>query len=170
MAEAELFPDLNESQIIHSLFGPMYMLAVPNPVERYGQYNVMDNDSEVQCGFGYPAEFCSKQTPESTNFNLHFNNKATNSESKVLQNYLLQWSKLQKFDTKMFPYYVTFSKYGDAFLVRDPETKRWFLLIRKSSYSIVNESKAKSLNNTLLKILILTLEMLLQQILHYQVM
>ena len=36
----------SQGQIIHPIL-LMYMLRSPNPIERYGQYNVMDNDSEV---------------------------------------------------------------------------------------------------------------------------
>jgi len=137
----------------YSSYLPDVYVGSPNRVERYGQYNVMDNDSEVNAALDILAEFCSQANPQNhTNFNLHFNNKATNSEIKVLQNYLLQWSKLQKFDTKMFRILRNIFKYGDAFFVRDPETKRWFHVDpAKVSRIIVNESEGKKPEQYIIK-------------------
>ena len=89
----------------YSSYLPDVYVGSPNRVERYGQYNVMDNDSWKSMRLWISLQnFVPSKSRIYTNFNLHFNNKATNSEIKVLQNYLLQWSKLQKFDTKNVPY------------------------------------------------------------------
>ena len=59
----------------YSSYLPDVYVGSPNRVERYGQYNVMDNDSEVNAALDILAEFCSQANPQNhTNFNLHFNN------------------------------------------------------------------------------------------------
>ena len=137
----------------YSSYLPDVYVGSPNRVERYGQYNVMDNDSEVNAALDILAEFCSQKNPANhTSFNLHFNNKATNSEIKILSQYLKQWSKLQKFDTKMFRILRNTFKYGDAFFVRDPETKKWFYIDpAKVSRIIVNESEGKKPEQYIIK-------------------
>jgi len=137
----------------YSSYLPDVYVGSPNRVERYGQYNVMDNDSEVNAALDILAEFCSQKNPTNeTNFHLHFNKQATNSEVKILSQYLLQWSKLQKFDTKMFRILRNVFKYGDAFFVRDPETKKWYHVDpAKVSRIIVNESDGKKPEQYIIK-------------------
>jgi len=137
----------------YSSYLPDVYVGSPNRVERYGQYNVMDNDSEVNAALDILAEFCSqKNNANHTSFNLHFNSKATNSEIKILSQYLQMWSRLQQFDTKMFRILRNTFKYGDAFFVRDPETKRWFHIDpAKVSRIIVNESEGKKPEQYIIK-------------------
>ena len=137
----------------YSSYLPDVYVGSPNRVERYGQYNTMDNDSEVNAALDILAEFCSQQNPTNlTPFELSFNKKATNSEITVLGQYLKQWSKLQKFDTKMFRVVRNTFKYGDAFFVRDPETKRWFYIDpAKVVRIIVNESEGKKPEQYIIK-------------------
>ena len=137
----------------YSSYLPDVYVGSPNRVERYGQYNVMDNDSEVNAALDILAEFCSQKNGSNhTSFNLHFNKKGTNSEVQVLSQYLQMWSKLQKFDTKMFRILRNVFKYGDAFFVRDPETKKWFYIDpAKVSRIIVNESEGKKPEQYIIK-------------------
>ena len=46
----------------YSSYLPDVYVGSPNRIERYGQYNVMDNDSEVNAALDILAEFCSQQT------------------------------------------------------------------------------------------------------------
>ena len=39
---------------------------------------------------------------------------------------------MNDFNKRMFKILRNVSKYGDAFLIRDPETKKWFMLDCKS--------------------------------------
>ena len=137
----------------YSSYLPDVYVGSPNRVERYGQYNTMDNDSEVNAALDILAEFCSQQNPRNlTPFELNFNKQATNSEITVLGQYLKQWTKLQKFDTKMFRVVRNTFKYGDAFFVRDPETKRWFYIDpAKVVRIIVNESEGKKPEQYIIK-------------------
>ena len=129
----------------YSSYLPDVYVGTPNRVERYGQYNTMDQDSEVNAALDILAEFCTQENKQNrTPFIMDFKQQATNSEVTIIQQYLLQWCKLQNFDTKMFRTMRNIFKYGDAFFIRDPETKRWFYVDPANvTKIIVNESEGK---------------------------
>ena len=129
----------------YSSYLPDVYTGAPNRTERYGQYNVMDMDSEVNAALDILAEFCTQQNPvNKTSFNLDFKKSATNSEIKVLEQYLQQWSKINNFTTRMFRIVRNVFKYGDSFFLRDPETKVWYYIDPANVSSIiVNESEGK---------------------------
>ena len=130
----------------YSSYLPDVYIGTPNRVERYGQYNVMDLDSEVNAALDILAEFCTQRNEQNgTHFILDFKQKATNTETTVIQQYLQQWSKLQEFDTRMFRIVRNCFKYGDEFAVRDPETKKWYHVDAANvTKIIVNESEGKT--------------------------
>jgi len=129
----------------YSSYLPDVYVGSPNRVERYGQYNTMDNDSEVNAALDILAEFCTQMNDENgTNFKFAFNKPATNSEVQILGQYLKQWCKTQKFETRMFRIFRNVFKYGDAIFIRDPQTKKWFHVDpAKLTRIIVNESEGK---------------------------
>jgi len=129
----------------YSSYLPDVYVGSPNRVERYGQYNTMDNDSEVNAALDILAEFCTQTNEENrTNFKFNFFKDATNSEITILGQYLKQFCKLQKFETRMFRIFRNVFKYGDAIFIRDPETKKWFHVDpAKLTRIIVNESEGK---------------------------
>lgn len=129
----------------YSSYLPDVYSGSPNRVERYGQYNTMDMDSEVNAALDILAEFCSQLNKQNdTNFKLDFKQKATNSEMTILRQYLQQWCKLNNFNKRVFRIFRNVFKYGDAFFIKDPETKRWFHVDpAKVSRIIVNESEGK---------------------------
>ena len=137
----------------YSSYLPDVYVGSPNRVERYGQYNTMDNDSEVCAALDILAEFCAQENKEnSTSFRFEFNKSATNSEVTILGQYLRQWSKLQNFQTRMFRIMRNVFKYGDALFVRDPETKKWFHIDpAKLTRIIVNESEGKTPEQYIIK-------------------
>jgi hypothetical protein len=129
----------------YSSFLPDVYTGAPNRIERYLQYDTMDMDSEVNAALDIIAEFCSQKNRENqTPFHLFFKSKATNSEIAILREYLQQWCKLQKFETRIFRIVRNVFKYGDAFFVRDPETKKFvYVDPAKIVKIIVNESDGK---------------------------
>ena len=130
----------------YSSYLPDVYTGAPNRVDRYLQYDTMDMDSEVNAALDIIAEFCSQKNRENqTPFNLFYRNKATNSEIAILREYLQQWTKLQKFETRIFRIVRNVFKYGDAFFVRDPENKKWnYIDPGKITKIIVNESDGKA--------------------------
>jgi hypothetical protein len=129
----------------YSSFLPDVYTGAPNRVERYLQYDTMDMDSEVNAALDIIAEFCSQKNRENqTPFTLFYRNKATNSEIAILREYMQQWCKLQKFETRIFRIVRNVFKYGDAFFIRDPENKKWnYIDPGKITKIIVNESEGK---------------------------
>ncbi len=124
---------------------PDVYVGNPNRIERYGQYNTMDNDSEVNAALDILAEFCSQTNKENnTPFKLNFNTKATNTEVQILGQYLKQWCKIQEFEKRIFKIIRNVFKYGDQFFIRDPETLKWFHVDpAQLTKIIVNESEGK---------------------------
>ncbi len=129
----------------YSSYLPDVYVGSPNRVERYGQYNTMDMDSEVNAALDILAEFCTqKNKANNTPFIIDFKSEATNSETTIIQKYLQQWNKLQNFETKIFRILRNVFKMGDQFFLRDPETKRWFHVDPANvTRIIVNESEGK---------------------------
>jgi hypothetical protein len=130
----------------YSSYLPDVYVGSPNRVERYSQYNTMDQDSEVNAALDILAEFCTQKNKQNnTPFLIDFKNKATNSEINIIGQYLRQWTKLQSFETKIFRVLRNVFKYGDQFFVRDPETKKWFHVDPANVVRIiVNESEGKT--------------------------
>lgn len=137
----------------YSSYLPDVYVGSPNRVERYGQYNTMDNDSEVNAALDILAEFCTQKNEENgTNFNFQFNKSATNNEINILGQYLKQWCKLNNFETRMFRVFRNTFKYGDAIFLRDPETKKLFHIDpAKLTRIIVNESEGKKPEQYIIK-------------------
>jgi len=130
----------------YSSYLPDVYVGTPNRIERYGQYNTMDLDSEVNAALDILAEFCTQTNKENgTSFSFEFNKPATNNEITILGQYLKQWVKLQNFETRIFRIFRNVFKYGDAIFLRDPETKKWFHIDpAKLTRIIVNESEGKT--------------------------
>src|SRR6056300_314127 len=86
----------------YSSFLPDVYVGAPNRVDRYGQYNTMDLDSEVNAALDILAEFCTQKNKKNdTHFDLKFYKDATNSEVQILGQYLKQWYKINNFENRM---------------------------------------------------------------------
>lgn len=135
----------NPSRTNYSSFLPDVYSGHPNRLERYSQYDTMDMDPEVNAALDILAEFCTQINEEnSTPFHIFFREQATSTEIKIIKKYLQQWSKLNKFGTRMFKIIRNTFKYGDSFFIRDPETLALFYIdSSKVDKIIVNESDGK---------------------------
>jgi hypothetical protein len=129
----------------YSSYLPDVYTGTPNRLERYQQYDVMDSDPEVNAALDILAEFTTQKLKDGKSpFAVTWRHKGTNSEVKILGEYLQQWNKLQKFDTRIFRILRNTFKYGDAFFIRDPETQKWHYLDPQQIVKIiVNESEGK---------------------------
>jgi len=137
----------------YSSFLPDVYSGAPNRVERIGQYQTMDMDSEITAALDILAEFCTQKNKENqTPFHLYFKSKATSSEISILREYLQQWSRLQQFETRIFRIVRNVFMYGDAFFIRDPETKKWMYVDPANVVKIiVNESDGKEPEQYIIK-------------------
>ena len=129
----------------YSSYLPDVYSGSPNRIERYQQYEVMDSDPEVNAALDILAEFCTQKLKDGkTPFGVQWRHKATNSEVRILAEYMQQWCKLNKFDTRIFRVIRNTFKYGDCFFIRDPETQKWsYIDPSKITKVIVNESEGK---------------------------
>jgi len=137
----------------YSSYLPDVYSGTPNRLDRYNQYDVMDSDPEVNAALDILAEFCTQKLKDGKSpFAVNWRHKGTNSEVKILGEYLQQWNKLQKFDTRIFRIMRNTFKYGDAFFIRDPETQKWHYMDPSQVIKIiVNESEGKKPEQYIIK-------------------
>ena len=137
----------------YSSFLPDVYAGSPNRVERYLQYETMDGDPEVNAALDILAEFTTQKTKDGKSpFSIRWLSKATNSEIKILGEYLQHWTKLNAFDTRIFRIVRNTFKYGDAFFIRDPETQKWFYVDPGKVVKIIaNESEGKKPEQYIIK-------------------
>jgi len=133
------------SKANYSSYLPDVYSGHPNRIERYNQYDTMDMDSEVNAALDILAEFCSQTNDEnSTPFNIFFKEQATPTEVKIIKRSLQQWTRLNKFQKRIFKIVRSAFKYGDCFFICDPETRAWMHVDpSKVDKIIVNESEGK---------------------------
>ena len=132
---------------------PEVYVGHPNRIERYNQYEQMDMDSEVNAALDIIAEF-STQVNEDNNlpFDLHFHNKPTDNEIKIIKEQLEQWCNLNQMSRRIFKIFRNVIKYGDQVFIRDPENfKLMWTEMSKITKIIVNEAEGKEPEQYLVK-------------------
>jgi len=124
---------------------PEVYIGHPNRIERYNQYEQMDMDSEINAALDIIAEFSTqKNTANNTPFDLHFNESPTDNEVKIINEQLIHWVNLNKFNQRIFKILRNTIKYGDQVFLRDPETfKLYWTEMNKVVKVIVNEAEGK---------------------------
>lgn len=124
---------------------PEVYIGHPNRIERYNQYEQMDMDSEVNAALDILAEFCTQKNDENlTAFSIHFHEKPTDNEVKIIKEQLQQWVNLNELNKRIFKIVRNTIKYGDQVFIRDPETfKLFWTEMSKVTKVIVNESDGK---------------------------
>lgn len=126
-------------------FLPEIYTGQTNRVDRYYQYELMDQDPEINAALDIIAEFCTEVNPENnTTFNFHFLSDPTEVEMSLLNEGLQAWYRLNELDRRMFRLFRNTLKYGDQFLIRDPENNKLYHAdSRNCDKVIVNESAGK---------------------------
>ena len=118
----------------------------PNRVERYVQYDQMDQDSEINAALDTIAEFCTQSEPE-TNlpFRIMWKDDPTDSESKIVQASLKKWCAINKMDQRIFRTFRNAIKYGDHFFLRDPETfELYWVNSSDVKRAVINEAEGRA--------------------------
>ena len=117
----------------------------PNRVERYNQYEAMDQDSEINACLDILSEFSTQMDEqEHLPFQVRYNDQPTDHEVDIIKKQLQQWVKLNKLDQRIFRIFRNCIKYGDQVFVRDPETfEMYWVDMTKVARVIVNESEGK---------------------------
>lgn len=117
----------------------------PNRVERYTQYDQMDQDSEINAALDTISEFCT-QSDIDTNlpFRIMWKQDPTESESKVVQESLKKWCAINKMDQRIFRTFRSAIKYGDHFFLRDPETfELYWVNPTDVKRAVINEAEGR---------------------------
>ena len=132
----------------------------PNRVERYTQYDQMDQDSEINAALDTIAEFSTQLDPESQiPFKVLYKTTPTDSEISALETTLKQWVRINNFERRIFTMFRSCIKYGDQFFIRDPETyKLIFVQPGDVAKTIVNESEGREIDQYIIKNIALNLQ------------
>ena len=131
----------------YSSWLPEVYQGQPNRVQRYGQYDQMDLDSEVNTALDTIAEFSTlKNQYTKLPFEVEYQEEATDTENDIIQKSLRQWCNLNDLHKRIFRIFRNSVKYGDQVFVRDPETYKLFWVDpAKIEKVIVNEGKGKKI-------------------------
>ena len=127
---------------------PEVYVGQPNRLERYGQYEIMDMDSEINAALDTISEF-STQFDDSglgVPFEIQYKTQSTEAEVTILEKMLKQWSTVNEWDKRIFRIFRNTVKYGDQFFVRDPETyEMYWVNPANVKKAIINESTGKDI-------------------------
>ena len=132
----------------------------PNRIERYTQYDQMDQDSEINAALDTIAEFSTQVDAESKlPFKVDYKTEPTDSEVNAIETTLKQWIRINDFERRMFTMFRSCIKYGDQFFIRDPETyKLIWVQPGDVAKSIVNESEGRKIDQYIVKNIALNLQ------------
>ena len=131
----------------------------PNRVERYTQYDQMDQDSEINAALDTIAEFSTQLDPQSSiPFGIRYKTSPTDTEVTALETALKQWVRINDFERRIFTMFRSCIKYGDQFFIRDPETyKLIWVQPGDVAKAIVNESEGRQIDQYIIKNIALNL-------------
>lgn len=129
----------------YSSYLPDVYAGHPQRQERYTQYDIMDQDSEVNAALDTLADFSTRPDDETGQlFFLNYSKDPNDSEVEILKTLLNQWTTLNQMKTRLWRLFRNTLKYGDQFFIRDPETLiLHYVDNTKVEKIIVDESKGK---------------------------
>jgi hypothetical protein len=138
-------PSSGGSSANYSSVLPEVYEGSPLRIDRYGQYDAMDSDSEVNAALDIIATFCSQKDEKTDEvFDIKYRKEASETEVEILKTCLFQWSKINDFKRRAWRMVRNTIKYGDQFFIRDPETLKWFWVDpKKVDKILVNEAEGK---------------------------
>lgn len=128
-----------------SSFLPEIYAGHPQRRERYTQYDIMDQDSEVNAALDTISDFSTR--PDETTgalFGINFVGKARDTEVEILKNELQNWVNLNQLQVRLWRLFRNTIKYGDQFFIRDPQTKiLYYVDASKVDQIILDETQGK---------------------------
>jgi len=142
-------------------FLPEVYAGFPNRLDRFRQYDMMENDPEIHAALDILADFCTQNNEDNDGnpFTINFSDETPDTIIETIQSLLKDWIKLNNLDRRIFDVVRASLKYGDYFFVRDPET---FELYPANPFKIekviVDESKGKEIEQYFIKDLELNLQ------------
>lgn len=125
----------------------------PNRIERYGQYDSMDLDSEVNRALDTIADSCTQENAETgMAIELVLDDQADSEDSVILNEMLRQWYELNEWKKRIWGVFRNMIKYGDQLMIRDPESLKLSWVQPSDVDSIVvDEAKGREPDSYLIK-------------------
>lgn len=124
---------------------PAVYTGFSNRVDRYRQYDQMDQDPEIKTALDILADFCTQNTEDfEIPFEIHYKDKMGESEVTTIEDRLQMWCDTNNFKIRMYEIVRGVLKYGDQFFVRDPETlELYYVNPMNIDKIVVNEKEGK---------------------------
>ncbi|MCK9532691.1 MAG: portal protein [Gammaproteobacteria bacterium] len=125
----------------------------PNRIERYGQYDSMDLDSEVNRALDTIADSCTQENAETgMAIELILDEQADSEDAVILNEMLRQWYELNEWKKRIWGVFRNMIKYGDQLMIRDPESLK-LTWVQPSDVDsiIVDEAKGREPDSYLIK-------------------
>ena len=96
-------------------------------MSRYGVFEQMDKDSEVNTALDTISEFSTINNEELGGpFEIAWADEPTDSETQVITGLLQKWNKINEWDRRIFKTFRNTIKFGDQPFIRDPDTWKLF--------------------------------------------
>ncbi len=142
---AGTYPTANTGNNFQSYLPEVYA-GHPQRQERYAQYDIMDQDSEVNAALDTISDFSTRPDDDSGQlFFINYYSEPNDSEVDIIKTLLNQWCNLNQMKTRLWRIFRNTLKYGDQFFIRDPETQiLHYVDNAKVEKIIVDESKGKT--------------------------
>ena len=127
---------------------PAVYAGSPNRLMRYRQYDSMDTDPEIHAALDTIAEFATQDDEYSgIPFVINYDEDPSDTESKLISKVLKNWCSINDWRKRLFRMFRSTIKYGDCFLIRDPETyKLYWVDPAQIEKIIVNQAEGKSVD------------------------
>lgn len=132
---------------------PEIYAGPPNRLQRYMQYEQMDQDSEISAALDIIAEYATqKNDVTETPFEIKYTETPGEIESEILTETLTQWVQLNKLNMRAYKIFRNTVKYGDQFFIRDPQTYELYWVDPANVEKVVvNETAGKKIQTYFIK-------------------
>ncbi len=132
----------------HGGWLPAVYAGSPNRLMRYRQYDAMDTDPEISAALDTIAEFATQDDEYSgIPFEIDYDEDPSDTESKLTMKVLKNWCNINDWRKRLFRMFRSTIKYGDCFMIRDPETyKLYWVDPAQVEKIIVNQAEGKSID------------------------
>ena len=124
---------------------PDVYTGISNRVDRYKQYDQMDQDPEIRTALDILADFCTQNSEDfDIPLEIKYKDKMGDSEVTTIEDRLESWCDQNRFKIRLYEIVRGTLKYGDQFYIRDPETYELYYVNPMNIQEIlVNESEGK---------------------------
>src|SRR5690606_25272284 len=99
-----------------SSYLPEIYAGHPQRVERYAQYDLLDQDSEINAALDTIADFSTRPDDSTSQlFNITYTGDPQDSEVEILSTVVKQWVSMNQFKIRLWRIFRSTLTYGDQF-------------------------------------------------------